>query len=80
MMRSGLRVVCSFLDDIYSIRDYIALQDGLEVVQEKDYIRNTVFENNDFSGKTLIPFSTQREATFQDLIKSFRVPARMRKC
>lgn len=36
----GLRVVCSFLDDVYSIRDYIALQDELEVVQEKDYIRD----------------------------------------
>ena len=36
----GLRVVCSFLDDVYSIRDYIASQEEIEVVQEKDYIRN----------------------------------------
>ena len=36
----GLRVVCSFLDDVYTIRDYIASQEEIEVVQEKDYIRN----------------------------------------
>ena len=36
----GLRAVCSFLDDVYLIRDYIASQEEIEVVQEKDYIRN----------------------------------------
>ena len=36
----GIRVVCSFLEDVYSIRDYIASQEEIEVVQEKDYIRN----------------------------------------
>lgn len=36
----GLRVVCSFLDDVYSIRDYIVSQEDIEIVEEKDYIRN----------------------------------------
>jgi putative GTP pyrophosphokinase len=36
----GIRVVCSFLDDVYSIRDYIVSQSDIEVIQEKDYIRN----------------------------------------
>ena len=36
----GLRVVCSFLDDVYSIRDFIASQDDIEIIREKDYIRN----------------------------------------
>ena len=36
----GIRVVCSFLDDVYAIRDYLASQKDIEVVQEKDYIRN----------------------------------------
>ncbi len=36
----GIRVVCSFLDDIYLIRDCISSQDKIEVVLEKDYIRN----------------------------------------
>ncbi len=36
----GIRVVCSFLDDIYSIRDYIASQEDIEIYNEKDYIKN----------------------------------------
>ncbi len=36
----GLRVVCSFLDDVYALRDYIAMQHTLEVIEEKDYIRH----------------------------------------
>ena len=36
----GLRVVCSFLDDVYAIRDYLSLRKDIEIVSEKDYIRN----------------------------------------
>ncbi len=36
----GLRVVCSFLDDVYAIRDFIASCEEIEIVNEKDYIRN----------------------------------------
>lgn len=36
----GLRVVCSFLDDVYLMCDYIKSQDDIEVIQVKDYIRN----------------------------------------
>ena len=35
---AGLRVVCSFIDDIYSIRDSLAAQDDVKIIQEKDYI------------------------------------------
>ena len=35
----GLRVVCAFLDDVYAMRDALASADGVEIVQEKDYIR-----------------------------------------
>ena len=35
----GLRVVCAFLDDVYAMRDALASADGVELVQEKDYIR-----------------------------------------
>ena len=34
----GLRVVCAFLDDVYAMRDALASADGVEIVQEKDYI------------------------------------------
>ncbi|MBP5281754.1 MAG: GTP pyrophosphokinase family protein, partial [Lachnospiraceae bacterium] len=36
----GIRIVCAFLQDVYRIRDYLASFDDLEIVQEKDYIRN----------------------------------------
>ena len=37
---AGLRVICSFIDDIYSIRDSLAAQDDVRIIQEKDYIAN----------------------------------------
>lgn len=36
----GLRVVCSFLDDVYAIHDHIEAQPDIEIIQEKDYIRH----------------------------------------
>lgn len=36
----GLRVVCSFLSDVYVIRDHLAAMPNVEVVEEKDYIRH----------------------------------------
>jgi len=36
----GIRIVCAFLDDVYTIRDRLRQLPGVEVVQEKDYIRH----------------------------------------
>jgi len=36
----GIRVVCSFIDDVYKIRDRIRNLSDVEVVTEKDYIVN----------------------------------------
>lgn len=36
----GIRLVCTFLDDVYLMRDCVAALPGIEVVQEKDYIRH----------------------------------------
>lgn len=36
----GIRVVCSFVDDVYVIRDYLSRIPDAEVVEEKDYIRH----------------------------------------
>lgn len=36
----GVRVVCSFLSDVYVIRDHLAQLSDIEVVEEKDYIRH----------------------------------------
>ncbi|MBQ6387510.1 MAG: GTP pyrophosphokinase family protein [Ruminococcus sp.] len=35
----GLRIVCAFVDDVYTIRDYLKKSDQYEIITEKDYIR-----------------------------------------
>ena len=35
----GLRIVCAFVDDVYTIRDYLVNSEQYEIVKEKDYIR-----------------------------------------
>ena len=36
---AGIRVVCSFVDDIYMLADCLANQDDITVLQKKDYIK-----------------------------------------
>lgn len=35
---AGIRVICSFVDDIYMLADCLAKQDDITVIQKKDYI------------------------------------------
>lgn len=37
---AGIRVICSFIDDIYSVADMLKRQDDITVILEKDYIKN----------------------------------------
>lgn len=37
---AGIRVICSFIEDIYSLSDMLAKQDDVNIVCVKDYIRN----------------------------------------
>ncbi len=37
---AGVRVICSFVDDIYKLADMLAVQDDVYVVKTKDYIKN----------------------------------------
>jgi len=37
---AGVRVICSFVDDIYKLADMLALQDDVYVLRIKDYIKN----------------------------------------
>lgn len=34
----GVRVICSFMDDIYKVADWLKEQDDIEVIKIKDYI------------------------------------------
>ena len=36
---AGVRVICSFIDDIYAVAEMFALQDDVTVLEVKDYIR-----------------------------------------
>ena len=36
---AGVRVICSFIDDIYAIADMLTQQDDLRILERKDYIR-----------------------------------------
>ncbi|NLB19734.1 MAG: GTP pyrophosphokinase family protein [Clostridium sp.] len=37
---AGIRVTCSFIDDVYRIAEMLTKQDDITVVQSKDYIEN----------------------------------------
>lgn len=37
---AGIRIVCSFIDDIYDIAKMIVKQDDINLIEVKDYIRN----------------------------------------
>ena len=37
---AGIRVVCAFIDDIYTVADLLASQDDIKILQIKDYIKN----------------------------------------
>lgn len=37
---AGIRVICSFIDDIYMLKDSLERQDDITILEEKDYIKN----------------------------------------
>lgn len=37
---AGIRVICSFVDDIYSIAELLSEQDDIKIISQKDYIKN----------------------------------------
>ena len=36
---AGVRVICNFPEDVYKIRNGLLIQDDIELVEEKDYIK-----------------------------------------
>ena len=37
---AGIRIVCTFVDDVYDVAEMIKKYDDIEVIKEKDYIKN----------------------------------------
>ena len=36
---AGVRVICSFIDDIYKVADMLSAQDDVVLIKTKDYIK-----------------------------------------
>ena len=55
---AGVRVICSFQDDIYALEESFLKQDDIELIERKDYIKNSQAEripqpSSDCSGSDL---------------------------
>lgn len=37
---AGIRVVCPFIDDIYTVAEMLSAQDDIKIISRKDYIKN----------------------------------------
>ena len=37
---AGVRVICSFIDDIYKVADMLSAQDDVVLIKTKDYIKS----------------------------------------
>ena len=37
---AGVRVVCNYIDDIYTVADMLTAQDDVKLIRRKDYIQN----------------------------------------
>ena len=37
---AGIRLICQFTDDIYNVADLIRARSDMEVITEKDYVKN----------------------------------------
>ena len=37
---AGIRVICSFIDDIYKVADMLLMQDDVHLIRQKDYIKH----------------------------------------
>jgi len=73
---AGLRVICSFIDDIYNIRDSLAAQDDVKIIQEKDYIAHP--KANGYRSLHLIleiPIFLMQEKKFMRVELQFRTIA-----
>ena len=37
---AGVRVICNYRDDVYSVANYLSAQSDIQVLRVKDYIKN----------------------------------------
>ena len=70
---AGIRVICSFIDDIYAIAKALVNQDDVELIQEKDYISHP--KKNGYRSLHLI---ITVPVFFSDHVKKVRVEVQIR--
>ena len=37
---AGVRVICHYIDDIYAVANFLSLHDDIQLIKQKDYIKN----------------------------------------
>lgn len=70
---AGIRVICSFVDDIYAVAEMLVSQDDVTVIAVKDYIRNP--KPNGYRSYHLI---LEVPVYFSDRKKNMRVEVQIR--
>jgi len=73
---AGLRVICSFPDDIYRLANLFIKQDDIILIREKDYIKNP--KPNGYRSLHLIlsvPIFLSREVKYMNVEVQFRTIA-----
>lgn len=70
---AGVRVICSFIDDIYTVADMLLRQDDITLIKEKDYIKNP--KDNGYRSLHLI---VEIPVFFSNQKKNIRVEVQIR--
>ncbi|MFR3727322.1 GTP pyrophosphokinase family protein [Lacrimispora sp.] len=70
---AGIRVICSFLDDIYAVAEMLTRQDDVQIIAIKDYIRHP--KNNGYRSYHMI---VEIPVFFSDQKKMMRVEVQIR--
>ena len=70
---AGVRVICSFLDDIYQVADMLARQDDVDVIEVKDYIESP--KDNGYRSYHMI---VEVPVFFSDAKRKIRVEVQIR--
>lgn len=70
---AGIRVICAFIDDIYSIANMLIRQDDITLIEKKDYIKNP--KANGYRSLHLI---VEVPVFFSDQTRNMRVEVQIR--
>lgn len=70
---AGIRVICSFVDDIYKVAEMFSRQDDIKVIEIKDYIKNP--KENGYRSYHMI---IEIPVFFSNAVQNIRVEVQLR--